>query len=48
MKLSKLHSKFLKKKSEISRRDCAEQKIYQINFLRKTKKENIADLNINI
>ena len=47
MKRSKLHNRFLKEKSEVSKKAYTTQRNYCVNLLRKTKKEYFANIKIN-
>ena len=47
LKRSKLHNRFLKEKSEASRKAYNIQRNYCVNLLKKTKREYFADIEIN-
>ena len=47
MKMSKLRNRFLKGKSEASRKAYNIQRNYSVNLLKKTKREYFANIKIN-
>ena len=47
MKRSKLRNRFLKQKSEVSRKAYTTQRNYSVNRLRKTEREYFANIKVN-